>query len=444
MPDKCRPIFDNLFRRSVDIASLAALRILFGLIMAVAMGRFIAKGWVTQMYIQPTFYFAYPGLEWIHPLPGGWMYAPFVLAMVAAIGVALGLFYRCCIILFLVAFSYIELLDQTAYLNHYYLVSLISGLLVFMPANAAWSLDCRRNPALKLETIPAWTVNLFRFQLAMVYIFAGLAKLTPDWLFRAEPLRIWLAARSDLPLIGTWLGEPLVAFLASWAGAIFDCSIVFFLLNGRTRKAAYAVLIIFHVATWILFNIGMFPWIMIAVTTIFFAPDWPRKFLRALCISHGETATHEQHFATVRARTIALVMIFAFVQLALPLRSFFSRLPVGWTCSNFNCAWRVMIVEKTGYAEFFAFDPSTRASSRIPTAEFLSPRQEMLMAQDPYLIRDMARYMCAQLQRRGATNMEIRVNAFASLNGRPSQRLIKEDINLAGTLPADWIIPLAN
>jgi hypothetical protein len=103
-----------------------------------------------------------------------------------------------------------------------------------------------------------------------------------------------------------------------------------------------------------------------------------------------------------------------------------------------------MIVEKTGYVEFYAFDPATRVTSRIQTAEFLTPRQEMLMAQDPYLIRDMARYICAQLQQRGSKNLEIRANAFASLNGRPSQRLIKEKVNLAGNLPADWIVPLAN
>jgi vitamin K-dependent gamma-carboxylase len=443
MPAKCRSILDALFCRPVDVASLAAFRILFGLIMAGAMVRFMAKGWVAQMYIHPTFYFAYPGLEWVHPLPGYWMYAPFILAMIAALGVALGLFYRWAIVLFLVAFTYIELLDQTAYLNHYYLVSLISGLLVFMPANAAWSIDGWRKAALKRATVPAWTVNLLRFQLAVVYIFAGLAKLTADWLVRGEPLRIWLAARSDLPLIGRWLGEPQVALLASWTGALFDCSIVFFLINARTRKAAYLILIIFHVATWILFNIGMFPWIMIIETTIFFEPDWPRKILQRFArVNERVVVDHEPRF-NVRWSTIAFVTLFGLIQLTLPLRAFFSREPVGWTCSNFNCAWRVMIVEKTGYVEFFTFDPSTHETLRIQTAEYLTPRQEMLMAQDPNLIRDMAKYLYTHLHKRGARELEIRVNAFASINGCPSQRLIKENINLAGPLPSDWVVPVA-
>lgn len=444
MSAKVSAVVDNIFRKRVDIASLAAFRILFGVLMAAAMIRFMAKGWVEQMYIQPSFCFAYPGFHWIRPWPGNWMYVPFIAATIAAIGVALGLFYRWSITLFFLAFTYTELLDQTAYLNHYYLVSLISGLLIFMPANAAWSIDCSRKPALKLETVPAWTLNLLRFQLAVVYIFAGIAKLTADWLFRAEPLRIWLAARSDLPLIGKWLAEPPVAFLASWTGAIFDCSIVFFLLNAKTRKAAYAALVVFHVATWLLFNIGMFPWIMIVVTTIFFEPDWPRRLLRGLGKASPSTVIDNKTFANVRASTVAFTTVFALVQVALPLRAFFSRQPVGWTCSDFNCAWRVMIVEKTGYVEFYAFDPSTGVSSKIQTAEFLTPRQEMLMAQDPFLIRDMARYMCGHLQKTGATNIEIRVNAFASINGRPSQRLIKENINLAGALPADWIVQLAD
>ena len=41
----------------------------------------------------------------------------------------------------------------------------------------------------------------------MVYVFAGLAKLNADWLLDAQPLRIWLAARSDLPIVGPLLAQ---------------------------------------------------------------------------------------------------------------------------------------------------------------------------------------------------------------------------------------------
>lgn len=262
----------------VDVASLAAFRILFGLLMAAAMVRFISKGWVRQMYVDPSFHFSYPGFEWIQPWPGFWMHAHFVALAVLALGVACGFFYRTCITLFFLGFTYVELIDQTAYLNHYYFISLISGLLIFLPAHRAWSIDVWRHPALRVDRVPAWTLNLLRFQVAVVYIFAGLAKFNADWLLHAQPLRMWLPARSEMMFIGPWLNEVWVAYAASWFGAIFDTTIVFFLLHNRTRRPAYAFVIFFHVATWLLFNIGMFPWIMIVAATLLFPPDWPRRW----------------------------------------------------------------------------------------------------------------------------------------------------------------------
>ena len=77
---------------------------------------------------------------------------------------------------------------------------------MFVPAHRSFSMDVLRNPALEVATAPAWTINIFKLQLGIVYFFAGLAKLNPDWLFDAMPLRIWLPANAHLPVIG-WLLE---------------------------------------------------------------------------------------------------------------------------------------------------------------------------------------------------------------------------------------------
>ena len=163
-----------------------------------------------------------------------------------------------------------ELIDQTAYLNHYYLIAdLTAGLMIFLPVTG-FGHSTRGETDLRLETAPAWTLNLLRFQVGVVYVFAGLAKWNADWLLHAEPLRIWLAARTDLPWIGPWLGQVWVAYAASWFGALFDTFIICLLLWRPTRKPAYALVIVFHLATLLLFNIGMFPWIMVAAATVFF------------------------------------------------------------------------------------------------------------------------------------------------------------------------------
>jgi len=450
----------NLVSRPVDIASLAAFRFLFGIITAAAMVRFVAKGWVRELYLEPAFFFSYPGLEWIRPWPGLLMYGHFILLALFAIGVALGWFYRVCIVLFFVGFTYVELIDQTAYLNHYYLISLLAGLLVFLPANRAWSIDAWRKPEIRLGAAPAWTLNILRFQIAVVYVFAGLAKLNGDWLFRAQPLRIWLAARSELPLIGHWLEQAWVAVCASWFGAAFDCSIVFLLLSRRTRKPAFVLVILFHVATWILFNIGMFPWIMIIAATLLFPPDWPRHWLSRFCGYGGryfrvqewqrcmqEALTKQSPQGALPGQlkpvVVSALLLYAVIQLALPLRSYFVSQPSAWTCSGFNCAWRVMIAEKTGYAEFYAFNPASGEHRKVSVKGYITPRQELLMAQDPYLIQAMARRLAADLNNRGAAPIQVRVVAFATLNGRPSQLLINPDVDLAGIPPPGWIEALA-
>jgi vitamin K-dependent gamma-carboxylase len=447
--EDCRPFarLNGWLARPVCIDSIAAIRIMFGLLMAAAMLRFIAKGWVRELYTAPAFHFTYPGFEWIHPWPEPFMYAHFILLALLGLGIAAGCFYRICIILFFLGFTYVELMDQTAYLNHYYLISLLSGLLIFLPANRAWSFDARRKPQVAASTVPAWCLNILRFQIAVVYIFAGLAKFNADWLLRAQPLRIWLAARSDLPLLGYWLTQPWVAFAASWIGALFDTTIVFFLLLHRTRRPAFILLIVFHVATWLLFNIGMFPWIMIVSATILLPPDWPRHFLAKKfasfnCSGLSQAFEFESPLKKPHPPLLLFLATYATLQIALPLRPYFSSQPSAWTCSGFNCAWQVMIAEKTGYAEFFAFDPATGTRRRLSVNDDITPRQQMMMVQDPYLIREMAQHIAKKLKASGVRSFEIRTESFATLNGRPSQRLIAPEANLAKEQISDWIIPL--
>ncbi len=456
---RLRAVFASLVERPTDLASLAAFRVLFGLLMAGATTRFLAKGWVRELYTGPVFHFSYPGFEWIRPWPDALMHVHFFLLIFLALGVAAGFFYRTCSLLFFIGFTYVELIDQAVYLNHYYLISLISGILIFLPVNRIWSIDAWRKPAIRSDMAPAWCMSLLRFQIGAVYVFAGLAKINVDWICRAEPLHIWLAARSDLPFFGHWLTQTWVAFAASWCGALFDLTIVAFLIWRPTRRPAYALLILFHVATWILFKIGMFPWIMIVSATVFFPSGWPRYWGQRMvgfltgCGRSGRWADRANDALTLRFPIRALscpkpfillvpLSIYAAVQILLPLRPYFTAQPSGWTGSGFNCAWQVMLVEKTGYAEFFAFEPATGKRWRLPVMEYLTPRQEMMMAQDPYLIRLMARRLALDLRKNGNTGIEIRVNAFATLNGRPSQRLINPEVDLAGSPPAAWILPL--
>ena len=265
--------------RPVSAQSAAAFRIAFGALGVAMVVRFAANGWIEELLLAPEHRFAYTGLWWVRPWPDWAMHAHFALMGLAAAGVALGYRYRLSVAAFFLLFTYAEALDKTTYLNHYYLVSLLSLLMIFMPLHRAWSLDARRRPPPEGAVVPSWVVWTLRAQVGAVYLFAGAAKLNPDWLFHAQPLRIWLPnAASDAPLIGALLRETWTAYAMSWAGAAFDLTIAGWLLWRRSRLWAYAVLAAFHVLTGLLFpSIGMFPWMMAAFALVFFPPDWPRR-----------------------------------------------------------------------------------------------------------------------------------------------------------------------
>ena len=266
----------------VSIAPLAVFRIVFGLLMLGSTIRFWALGWIEDHYIQSKVQFKYYGFEWVQLLPPAGMYTLHVGMLLGALGIMLGYRYRWSALLFFLTFTYTELIDLTYYLNHYYFVSWVSLLLIFLPANRYFSLDARRNPAIHNPLTPRWTILILQFQLAAVYVFAGLAKINYAWLIEAMPLRIWLPANDTLPLIGPLLKWHYTPWLFSWAGMLYDCTIVFWLSYRRTRLWAYTAVIFFHVVTGLMFQIGVFPAVMIGATLIFFPAGWHERVLRVL------------------------------------------------------------------------------------------------------------------------------------------------------------------
>ena len=158
-------------------------------------------------------------------------------------------------------------------------MSLLSLVMIFLPLNRVASLDSRRaSKGEALPAIPRGVLWLLMAQIGLVYVFGGLAKLNPDWLLHAQPLRIWLYNATDVPMIGGLFREEWMAYAISWGGAMFDLTIAGWLLWRKTRTWAYGVLVLFHLATALLFPaLGMFPWLMIGLTLVFFAPDWPLK-----------------------------------------------------------------------------------------------------------------------------------------------------------------------
>lgn len=413
--------------KRVDIASLAAFRIVFGAVMFLGIVRFLASGWIETMYGEPSFFFKYPGFEWVEPWPVWGMYLHYGVLAALALAIAAGAWHRIVTPLFVLGFAYTQLIDVTNYLNHHYLVVLLGGLLCVLPAHRAWSVDAWRRPELRAATVPAWMIWLLRFQVGVVYVFAGLAKAQPDWLLHAQPLNGWLAARTDTPWIGPWLDERWVAYAASWAGFLFDTTIVLWLSWRRTRLAAFAVLIGFHAVTGYFFNIGMFPLIMTTSALIFFSPSWPRRFVKTAAPIDGPVAAPSP-------RWLPVVAIYVAIQVLVPLRHHAMPGDVLWNEHGMRFAWHVMVREKHG-AVTFVVELRDGRRLEVPPGHYLTPRQEREMAGQPDLIEQLARRIAADMRAAGHGDVAVHAETSVSLNGRPPIPLIDPgaDLTRGGT-----------
>jgi vitamin K-dependent gamma-carboxylase len=279
-----RRFIDPLWEE-VDAASLVVFRAMFGAIMLVECWRFWVNGWIERHYIRPEFFFKYYGFDWVEPWPGSGMYWHFALLAVLSLLISAGVLYRLATVLCFFAFTYVFLLDQARYLNHFYLVILIAALMMVIPA-----------PRLAAPA-PAWAVWLFRLQFEVMYIFAGIVKVNADWL-RLEPLGMWLARRDDMPLIGELFNDDWVVALASYGSIAIHIVGAPLLLFKRTRGPVMVLYFAFHLANHFLFRIGIFPWVAMAGTLLFLEPDWPRRavrWTRSLFRGRAESAAASAH-----------------------------------------------------------------------------------------------------------------------------------------------------
>lgn len=422
-----KPYFRSL-DSEVSVLPLAIFRIAFGVLMLVSQIRFILKGWIDELYLEPSYHFTYPGFQWVVPLPEEWMYALVIFCALCALCVALGLFYRLSIILLFLSFTYLELIDKSFYLNHYYFISLAAFLLIWLPANGKLALDNIFLKKSKKRQVTKWLVETIKWQIAITYVFAGLSKLQYDWLILAQPLDIWLSARTNLPIIGQFFGFDWMPYVFSWVGMLYDLMVPFLLMTRRTRPYAFVLVVCFHLMTWMLFNIGMFPFIMIFSALIFFdEKDWRKLFGQK---RFDETDCTERKIKHKNRPLVFLMSVYFCFQVLMPLRHHLYSGNLLWNEQGFRFSWHVMVAEKNGYCEYLIRDKFTgRQWLEYPT-KYLSRQQEKQMSFQPDMIWQFAKYLEKRYQLDGQDNVEIRVNSMVSLNGRKSRPLIDPEIDL--------------
>ena len=433
-----------------ESTSLALFRLGFGLLMTYSIIRFWLKGWIQMMYIDPSFHFTFYGFEWVTPI-GNYTYLLFLVCGLAAFFVAIGYRYYISIIIFFLSFTYIELMDKTTYLNHYYFVSILSFLMIFLPCNSSYSIDSY----LKKQSIkfcPRWCVDSIKLLLFIVYFYSGIAKINNDWLFEAQPLKIWLTTGSyDFPLIGSNLmQQEWFHYFMSWGGMFYDLLIPFILLSNRTRIFGFILVIFFHLFTAFLFPIGMFPYIMIMSSLIFFNSKTHKKILDFILkpIAIKIKSIRETENVKIKKQPLRLIVvcIFFIIQFLFPFRYSLYPGELFWNEQGYRFSWRVMLMEKRGYTTFKVVDNQNKNSFYVMNDNFLTEFQERQMSFQPDFILEYAHFLGKHYKSQGLKNIEIYADSYVALNGRISKRFIDPEKDLLkekrGFKNKDWIIPL--
>lgn len=440
-------VVSTYLNKTSDIAPLAIFRAIFGAMMLIGIVRFALYDWIYELYIQPEFHFSYFGFEWL-PYPPNWgIYLLFVIAGISSLFIALGLFYRYASLLFFLSFTYIELLDRANYLNHYYFISCMALILVFLPANRSFSLDTRLGLTPRLKNIPKWNLDSVKLMIGLVYFFAGVAKLNADWLLNAEPLAIWLPQHADLPIIGSLLTYKSTAFIMSWGGALFDLSIPFLLWNKRTFLPAYLAVVVFHLFTGLLFPIGIFPLVMMASTLVFLPNFYHRKLVDLGAVNKVQYEWELKSKIRTNFSALFLTVFFAF-QLIFPFRYMLYPDDLFWAEEGYRFSWRVMLMEKAGKATFYVHNPELPGHLEVRNGCHLTPNQEKMMSTQPDLILQYAAHLRGYYEAEGVINPEIRANIMVTLNGSGSRLFVDPTLDLGKVHDSwqhkTWILPFEN
>ena len=254
-------------------------------------------------------------------------------------------------------------------------------------------------------------------------------------------MRAWLADRTDFPLIGRWFTEEWMVYSFSYGGLLLDLLIVPFLLWRRTRYLAFIAAVVFHLMNNHLFTIGIFPFMMIAITTVFFDADWPKRLF-------GWRGDSAENLPLIKPRnpkfarfSTALLILFAVWQIVMPWRHLLYASNVHWSEEGHRFAWHMKLRAKNADAQFFV--DVDGVTTEIDSDDYLTGLQARRMASRPDMLLQFAHHLAEQFE---GDEVVVRATVMASLNSRPKQLLVEPDANLAQEVrsirPKTWLVPL--
>ncbi len=416
--------------RPMDNSPLILFRIIFGVLISLESFGAIATGWVRENLVTPNFTFNFIGFDWLQFLVGPQMYLYFALMGILGICISFGYRYRFCMPAFTILWTGAYLLQKTAYNNHYYLLILLAIIMCFMPATSSRSLDVKQGRLTENQWMPAYVKWIFVLQLFLVYTYAAIAKLYPDWIDLTF-IRFLLSTKAEYPLIGDILQNPSLQTVIAWGGLIFDGLIIPALLWKPSRKIAFLLAIVFHLFNSVVFQIGIFPYLSLALTVFFFAPETIRKlFFKQGPLDERNKPT----FSRPKAIWIWGWALYFLIQTVLPLRHHMIPGDVLWTEEGHRMSWRMMLRARYGSIQFEVVNKETGARTVPDLSQMLTKRQQVRIAGYPDLIWQFAQRLAREYKLEGQ-DVAVYANAKVSINARPLEQFTDPRVDLA---TEDW------
>ena len=411
--------------KAIDNSPLVVFRIFFGFLVACESFGAILTGWVKRILIDPQVTFSFIGFEWLKPLPGFGMYFYFIAMGVFGLAIMLGYRYRIAIISYTILWAGVYFMQKTAYNNHYYLLLLISFLMIFLPSNSYASLDVRQNRIKEENTMPYWISLLFIIQVAIVYVFASIAKFYPDWLDGTFTRNLLADSTNVITLKKLFLQKWFYLFIA-YMGIIFDLLIVPLLLFKKTRMLALLASLTFHLFNAIFLEIGIFPFFALTFALFFYEPETIRSvFLRRKTSIETDNG-HSNYYG--KKIVYFLIIPYLIIQLLLPLRHHFIEGDVLWTEEGHRLSWRMMLRERNGFIHIRIKDLKTGEESLYDYRKNLTDKQIQNLATKPDFIWQYCQYIKKEFK---GKEIAIFIDCKNSINRKEYKTLIDPKFDMA-------------
>ena len=427
--------------KHIDNSAIIVFRIIFGLLIFLESVGAIFTGWVRRTLVEPQFTFSFIGFEWLQPLPGNWMYVYYAVMGAFGLFVMVGYKYRWSMLAFTLMWTATYLMQKTSYNNHYYLLILLSAIMVLQPAHKYLSVDAKLNPSIKSISMPQWCAWVFILQMFIVYTYGAIAKIYPDWL-DTSVVELLMKGKAHYDLVGDLLQEKWVHYFLTYGGILFDGLIIPLLLWRPTRKLAFFTSIFFHLFNSLVFQVGIFPYLSLAFALFFFST----KTIHGIFLKKKPYYNiGEVILPNYKTPLLIVFGIYFIVQIGLPLRHWFFKDNVLWTEEGHRLSWRMMLRTKSGSTSFKVVDAKTNREIPIQMHKFLSKKQLRTVSSKPDVIWQFAQ----RLKKIFADqNQEVKVyaNSFVRVNGRELKQLIDPEVDLAKMKwepfeHSDWILP---